>query len=61
MQAGATSASQPPIQVNEHWSSVVNMFAHRVYYVTIEDAENLELPEDMRAEDQKQKYNLEGL
>ena len=61
MRAGTTSASQPPIQVNEHWSSVVNMFVHRVYYVTIEDAENLELPEDMRAEDQKQKYNLEGL
>ena len=29
MRAGATSASQPPIKVNERWSSVVKMIAHR--------------------------------
>ena len=29
MWVGATSASQPPIQVNERWYFVVKMFAHR--------------------------------
>ena len=33
MRAGATSASQPPIQVNERWSSIIKRFAHHFAHV----------------------------
>ena len=60
MRAGATSASQPPIQVNECWSSVVKMFVRALCKLLHEDAENLEIARSMLAGDQKQNYDLEG-
>ena len=58
MRAGATSASQPPIQVNERWSLVIKMFAHVVCKL-LRMVKIWKLPEGMRAGDQKQKCNLE--
>ena len=62
MRADATSASQPPIQVNERWSSVVNMFTNRFTHVVcklLRIQKIWKLPEGMWAGDQKQKYDLE--